>query len=226
MIRRFFCQVFILALALGIPACAHRAEPQAGELSNGRMNQILYPDRSKRSAFEKKAFTSKEVAKKEFKTGEAHVKKEFQGAASEFHSAAYQGQNYTDKTSRFQEMTSPMAGKSARTFSSRFQSEKARTKTFHDADKVAATRTASDDGKMFKAGDYRAASRAQENPIRGSDLIIGEVEGGAPGGTSDTGRGLSRPLDLRPDSSSPIGRAAGKTMSVDDIRQLLNKGSR
>jgi hypothetical protein len=215
-----------LVLIVAAAGCTNRSEPATDEIASGRMHQILFPDRSKRSPFEARAFQSKQLSKKEFGTQEASVRKEFHGADSEFHSAASQGEYYSGQRSRFQEAASPLAGKSARTFTSHFQDDKARTKEYYDADKVAATKRLPGRRTAFKAGDYREASRAQENPIRGSDLAIGEVEGGPPGGTSDTGRSLTRPADLRPDSGSPIGRAAGKTMSIDDIRRLLNKGSR
>jgi hypothetical protein len=225
MIRLFTSQWFALALILAATGCTHRSEP-TDDVAAGRMHQILFPDRSKRSPFEAKAFQSKALSKKEFRTQEAKVRKTFNAGRDEFRTAAVQGEYYTARRSRFQEMAAPMADKSARTFTSRFQDDEVRTKEFYDADKAAVTKRFSGPRRAFKSGDYRAASRAQENSIRGSDLVIGEVEGGPPGGTSDTGRSLTRPADLRPDSGSPIGRAAGKTMSVDDIRQLLNKGSR
>ena len=56
--------------------------------------------------------------------------------------------------------------------------------------------------------------------------MIGESAGSAPGGTTEDGRLLSVPADLRPDSSSVIGAAAGKPLSIDDVRRILNKGSR
>ena len=134
------------------------------------------------------------------------------------------------KSSRFQEMVSPMAAKTARTSTSRFEGQEARTKAFHDAEKTArTTTTTSAESRRFKkpgTREYSAAARAQENPIRGSDLVIGESAGSAPGGTTEDGRLLSVPADLRPDSSSVIGTAAGKPLSIDDVRRILNKGSR
>jgi hypothetical protein len=175
--------------AVAVSACATRqsAESDSGDTQGRLVRAIFQPDIKKRSQFDGKAFQSKAVRTKEFRTGEAHVDREFHGGDRAFNVTARQGRDYSAESSRFQEMVSPMAAKTR---------------------------------------EYSAAARAQENPIRGSDLVIGESAGSAPGGTTEDGRLLSVPADLRPDTSSVIGTAAGKPLSIDDVRRILNKGSR
>jgi hypothetical protein len=217
---------------LAVSSCVSKtgADSDAGN-TQGRLSRALWqPDLQKRSQFDGKVFQSKAVRTKEFRTGEARVEREFDGGDRAFNVAARQGRDYAAESSRFQEMVSPMAKKTARTSSSRFEGQEARTEVFHGADKVApTTTTTSAESRRFKkpgSREFPAAARAQEDSIRGSDLVIGQSNGGAPGGTNDDGRLLNLPADLRPDSSSVIGAAAGKSLSIDDVRRILNKGSR
>ncbi|MGI8605116.1 MAG: hypothetical protein ACR2OZ_19260 [Verrucomicrobiales bacterium] len=156
----------------------------------------------------------------------APVGKSFHGEGKDFNVAGYQSSQYTSKKSRFENSLSPHSKKKARTFISRFEDQQARTNAFHDSDKVARTKSAHDQSKSFATREYPVTAGATENAVRGSDLSIGRVTGGPPAGTSEDGKLLSRPIELRADDSSPIGAAAGKTRSIEEIRQLLNKGSR
>lgn len=221
-------RVLVLAAPAVLAAACAGSRPKADPgVTQGRLQRSIdSPDRDKPSPFDGKVFQSKAVRTREYRTKAASVDRTFGGAEKSFNVEARQNDGFTGKKSRFQEMASPLGNQSARTFTSRFDDATARTQTFYDADRKARTKRSPSDGKVFATRDYPVTARAQEDPIRGSDLVIGETTGGAPGGTADSGRLVSRPADLRPDALSPIGTAAGKPLGVKEIRMILNKGSR
>ena len=139
--------------AVAVSACATRQSAESDSVdTQGRLVRAIFqPDIKKRSQFDGKAFQSKAVRTKEFRTGEAHVDREFHGGDRAFNVTARQGRDYGAESSRFQEMVSPMAAKTARTSTSRFERQEARTKAFHDAEKTArTTTTTSAESRRFK----------------------------------------------------------------------------
>lgn len=210
------------ACAVVLAGCA--GGPEAGGTGPSLSQRLLSPDRSRRSSFEQKVFDSRQVETSTYEAGRSSLPKAFGGskkfAAGEFSPGP---NGAADHLSR---QRSPLAGRTAETFSSRHQDEVAHTHAFAGGERRARTHQARQSGQGYAAGENRVAELAQENAIEGSDLVIGEVAGGAPGGAGEDGRLLSVPLDLRPDGSSPVGSRARGLRTVEDVRRLLNKGYR
>ena len=158
------------------------------------------------------------------------MEKRFKARSDEFNAAAYQGQNYSEKTSPLGSKVSAYADDTAPTKDFGQAGKVAPTSEFAGAEKAYATERATAEGRRFKSAKIKRrndmAARAQEKTIRATDITIAKsaVSGAAPGtlGVSEeSGRSWVRPRLLSPDDPSP-----STTMTPEEVRRILNRGAR
>jgi hypothetical protein len=215
----------------GVVGCAQNEEPELELPPRGTyLNATLPPDRSKTSEYDRKEYRSKSFSTKSYKTGKASVEKRFKARSDEFNAAAYQGQNYSEKTSPLGSKVSAYADDTAPTKDFGQGTKVAPTSEFAGAEKAYATERATAEGRRFKSAKIKRrndmAARAQGKTIRATDVTIAKsaASGAAPGtlGVSqESGRSWVRPRLLSPDDPSP-----STTMTSEEVRRILNRGAR
>ena len=141
-----------LALALAtaaLNACSSSKKEGAESGSGGsRMNEILFPDRTKESPMNNKMFKSKEFSNKEYKTGEAAGLKKFTGTKW-FNAKAYQTQDYATKRFSPAGQFAAESGREARTSTAAGMDKTAPTKSFALSKEEFGTKDYSDRSKRF-----------------------------------------------------------------------------
>lgn len=198
-----FFRMLSLLLGLGLAGCTGNKQAQRqDDAPRARLDEILSPSGStpgdayaKRSRYDGQDFRSKQLASKPFKSGSRTYK-----GNTEFNASAYQKKSPLSQRSRFQDQTSPMADDQARTFSSRYQGQEARTKDYGQADKNYATGEARVADKSFYSGRNRYYAPGEREL-----------------GPSQLSRSSASTANVYPGSSM-------EPLNVEDVRRVLNKG--
>jgi hypothetical protein len=195
------------------------------------LQQASRPDRTRRSSFENQSYsgaTGQNYQTKKFGTKSSPLAKTYAGNKS-YQTQSYQGKSTDDLNSRYGDKTASAQGQTARTFDSRYEGQEARTSRFAGEDRAATDRRDFSSGeKSFATKKDRFTERAQENSVSGDSFIISDMpmssSGNALSADKETGRLMIKPAQYNNETtpSTPL----TKSLSVDDVSQLLNKGGR